>query len=107
MKVAVFSIKAFEKEILEQESTQYKHELVFFEAALNEKTAALTQGFDAVSCFVTDKLNSATLERLHKKNIRLIALRSAGFNHVDVVVAKKLGITVVRVPNYSPYAVAE
>lgn len=107
MKVAVFSIKAFEREVFVEANAQYKHDMVFFEAALNEKTAALTHGFDAVCCFVTDNLNAATLEQLHQNHIRLIALRSAGFNHVDVEVAKKLGITVVRVPNYSPYAVAE
>lgn len=107
MKVAVFSTKAFEKDMLEQESQHYQHEFVFFETALNEKSVALTQGFDAVSCFVTDNLNAATLKRLHEYGIRLIALRSAGFNHVDVAVATCLGITVVRVPNYSPYAVAE
>ncbi len=107
MKVAVFSTKAFEKSIFEQEVKHYQHELVFFESALNEKSAALTEGFDAVCCFVTDSLNAATLERLHKNGILLIALRSAGFNHVDVAVAEKLGISIVRVPNYSPYAVAE
>lgn len=107
MKVAVFSTKAFEKEMLEQESQHYKHELVFFEASLNEKSVPMTEGFDAVCCFVTDNLNAATLEGLHKNHIRLIALRSAGFNHVDMAVAKTLGITVVRVPNYSPHAVAE
>jgi len=107
MKVAVFSIKPFEKNILEQENSQHHHELVYFEAALNEKTAALAQGFDAVCCFVSDSLNAATLDILHQHNIRLIALRSAGFNHVDLPRAKELGMTVVRVPNYSPYAVAE
>lgn len=107
MKVAIFSTKEFEKDILTEESKQYPHELVFFEATLNEKTADLTHGFDAVSCFVTDNLNARTLHKLHKNHIRLIALRSAGFNHVDIKTAKKLGIIVARVPNYSPHAVAE
>lgn len=107
MKVAVFSIKLFEKNSLEQENSLHHHELVYFEAALNEKTAVLAQGFDAVCCFVSDKLNAATLNILHQHHIRLIALRSAGFNHVDLPRAQELGITVVRVPNYSPYAVAE
>jgi D-lactate dehydrogenase len=107
MKVAVFSSKAFEKDLLEQENALHHHELVFFEAALNEKTAELTAGFDAVSCFITDTLNALTLAILHKNHVRLVALRSAGFNHVDVDAAHQLGLTVVRVPNYSPYAVAE
>ena len=107
MKVAVFSTKPFEKDLLEIDNAQHHHELVFFEAALNEKTAPLTAGFDAVSCFVTDTLNAPTLAILHQNRVRLIALRSAGFNHVDVDAAHQLGLTVVRVPNYSPYAVAE
>lgn len=107
MKVAVFSCQPFEKDLLEQENALHHHELVFFEAALNEKTAELTRGFDVVSCFVTDTLNAPTLTILNQHNIQLIALRSAGFNHVDIDVAHHLGITVVRVPNYSPYAVAE
>lgn len=107
MKVAVFSIKPFEKDILEQENAHHGHELVYFETVLNEKTAALAQGFNAVCCFVSDALNTATLNVLHQHHIRLIALRSAGFNHVDLSRAKELGITVVRVPNYSPYAIAE
>lgn len=107
MKVAVFSIKPFEKNNFEQENKHHQHELVFFEAALNEKTAALTQGFDAVCCFVSDSLNAATLNILQQHHIQLIALRSAGFNHIDIPHAKQLGLTVVRVPHYSPYAVAE
>lgn len=107
MKVAVFSTKSIEREVFERENANHHHELVFFEAMLNEKTAPLTHGFDVVSCFVTDCLDAVTLQQLYQNNIRLIALRSAGFNHVDIDVAHKLGITVVRVPNYSPYAVAE
>ena len=107
MKVAIFSAKEFEKPFFIQENIADKHQLVFFEARLDEKTAELTKGFDAVCCFVTDKLNAATLKILHVHHIRLIALRSAGFNHVDISSATQLGISVVRVPNYSPYAVAE
>lgn len=107
MKVAIFSSKAFEKDLFEKENALHHHELIFFDAALNEKTAELTTGFDAVSCFITDTLNAATLAILHRNGVRLIALRSAGFNHVNLEVAHQLGITVVRVPNYSPYAVAE
>lgn len=107
MKVAVLSCKPFEKEYLEQENKLRQHELVFFETALCEKTVELTHGFDAVSCFVTDRLDAKTLKHLHQYGVRFIALRSAGFNHVDVDVAHQLGLTIARVPNYSPYSVAE
>lgn len=107
MKVAVFSSKPFEKALLEQENESHRHDFVYFEASLNEKTVELARGFDAVSCFVTDSLNAETLTILHQHHVKLIALRSAGFNHVDMPVAEQLGLTVLRVPNYSPYAVAE
>jgi D-lactate dehydrogenase len=107
MKIAVFSIKEYEKELFLRENDTAHLELVFFETALCEKTAILAQGFDGVCCFVTDTLNAKTLALLHASGVRLIALRSAGFNHVDVPCAKQLGMIVVRVPNYSPYAIAE
>lgn len=107
MKVAIFSAKDFEKPYLEDANHQYQHELVYFECALNEQTAALAAGFTVVSCFVTDKLSSPVLKLLAKSGTSLIALRSAGFNHVDLSAAHDLNLTVVRVPAYSPYAVAE
>jgi len=107
MKIALFSSKNFEKPFLEAANKKHQHELVFFETALNEQTAVLTAGFTAISCFVTDKLSESVLKILAKNGVHLIALRSAGFNHVDLPAAKKLGIGVVRVPAYSPYAVAE
>lgn len=107
MKVAVFSTKIFEKPFLTAANQAYQHELVFFEAVLNEQTALLASGFPVVSCFVTDDLSDSVLNLLKKNGTRLIALRSAGFNHVDLVAAKNLGLTVARVPAYSPYAVAE
>lgn len=106
MKIAVFSTKVFEKPFLIA-ANQQQHELVFFDNALTEQTAILASGYEAISCFVTDNLSAPVLNILAKNGTRLIALRSAGFNHVDIPAAKKLGLTVVRVPAYSPYAVAE
>jgi D-lactate dehydrogenase len=107
MKVAVFSAREFEKPFLTIANKQHGHELVFFESKLDEKTAILAVGFIAVCCFVTDKLPETVLSILEKNGTRLIALRSAGFNHIDLPAAKNLGLTVARVPAYSPYAVAE
>lgn len=107
MKVAIFSAKDFEKPFIISANQSHQHELVFFETMLNEQTVSLATGFQAVSCFVTDDLSAPILNTLAQNGNRLIALRSAGFNHVDLTAAKKLGITVVRVPAYSPYAVAE
>lgn len=107
MKVAVFSTKAYDQQFLEAANRSQGHELVFFEARLTPKTASLAEGFPAVCVFINDQLSGETLRILAEKGTRLIALRSAGFNHVDLAAAAELGITVVRVPAYSPYAVAE
>lgn len=107
MKVAVFSTNKFEKPFLESANQKYNLELNYFDTKLSSKTAVLTAGFPAISCFVTDQLNADTLKIIANNGTSLIALRSTGFNHVDINAAKNLGITVVRVPAYSPYAVAE
>jgi D-lactate dehydrogenase len=107
MKIAVFSTHVFDKSFLEDANKYYQHELVFFETTLTEKTVSLAAGFPAIACFVTDQLKAPVLKKLAKNGTRLIALRSAGFNHVDIVTAKALGLAVVRVPAYSPHAVAE
>jgi D-lactate dehydrogenase len=107
MKTAIFSAKEFEMPFLLKANQTYQHELVFFETVLNEKTALLAKGFSAISCFVTDCLSEPVLNTLAKNGTHFIALRSAGFNHVDLCAAKKLGLTVARVPAYSPYAIAE
>jgi D-lactate dehydrogenase len=80
---------------------------VFIEAPLNSQTALLAQGAEAVCCFVNDHLDEASLTQLQQQGTRLIALRCAGFNQVDLSAAKRLGLTVARVPEYSPHAVAE
>jgi len=107
MKVAVFNTKAYDRSFLSAANEQYRHELVFFEAHLNSATAAMAQGFPAVCAFVNDHLDSATLRVLAQGGTRLVALRCAGFNNVDLKAAQAQQITVVRVPAYSPYAVAE
>jgi D-lactate dehydrogenase len=107
MKVAVFSAKDYEKVFLTAANQQPQHELMFFEATLDEQTAVMAAGFPAVSCFVTDNLSAPVLTTLAQNGTRLIALRSAGFNNVDLETAKTLKLTVARVPAYSPYAVAE
>jgi D-lactate dehydrogenase len=107
MRIAVFSTKPYDKEFLNQANQDYKHELTFFKPHLTLETMPLAQGFPAVCVFVNDQLDASILERLHEQGTRLIALRCAGYNNVDLETAQKLGIMVVRVPAYSPYAVAE
>ncbi|MEZ6189446.1 MAG: 2-hydroxyacid dehydrogenase [Planctomycetota bacterium] len=107
MRVAVFSSKPYDREFLEAANAAGEHELVFFEAGLDLRTATLAAGFGAVCAFVNDTCSAEVLEALAEGGTRLLALRSAGFNHVDLGAARRLGITVARVPAYSPYAVAE
>ncbi len=107
MRLAVFDTHRFDREALEAANARYGHTLVFFEPRLTAQTAKLAQGFEAVCSFVNDKVGAEALEALHAGGTRLVALRSAGYNHVDLVAAARLGIRVVRVPEYSPYAVAE
>lgn len=105
MRVAVFSTKPYDREHLAPAAGP--HELLFLEARLDSITAALAEGKDAVCCFVNDDLSGPVLEQLATGGTRLVALRSAGYNHVDLVAAHALGLTVGRVPAYSPHAVAE
>ena len=106
MRVAVFSTKPYDERFL-QEANQKRHDLTFYEARLTETTAPLANEHDAVCAFVNDDLNEAVLKQLKENGTRLVALRSAGYNHVDMDAAKELGLTVARVPAYSPFAVAE
>ncbi|MEG4271242.1 MULTISPECIES: 2-hydroxyacid dehydrogenase [unclassified Microcoleus] len=107
MKVAVFSTKSYDRTFLEAANVGGKHDLVFFEPRLNLETSVLAAGFPAVCAFVNDSLDAKTLLSIAEKGVRLLALRSAGFNHVDLAAAKDLNLTLLRVPAYSPYAVAE
>ena len=107
MKIAVFSTKSYDRTFLEAANAGDRHELTFFEPRLNHETTALAAGFPAVCVFVNDHLDAATLSVLAENGTRLVALRCAGFNNVDLAATRDLGLTVVRVPAYSPYAVAE
>ncbi len=107
MKIAVFSTKAYDRTFLEAANTAHGHDLTFFEPRLNHETTALAVGFPAVCVFVNDHLDEVTLSELFQNGTRLLALRCAGFNNVDLAAAQNFGLTVARVPAYSPYAVAE
>jgi D-lactate dehydrogenase len=109
MKVAVFSTKPYDQVSFEQANAPYGHDFTFLEARLTPSTVSLAREAEAeaVCVFINDEVNRKVLEKLAKLGIRLVALRCAGFNNVDLAAAKELGITVVRVPAYSPYAVAE
>jgi D-lactate dehydrogenase len=107
MRVAVFSTKPYDEQYLREANVRHGHELAFLEPRLTAQTASLAAGAECVCAFVNDTLDREVLERLAEDGTRLVALRSAGFNHVDLRAAHDLGLTVVRVPAYSPYAVAE
>jgi SulP family sulfate permease len=107
MVAAVFDTHRFDRAALEKENLRTGHELRFYEARLEPKTAQLAAGCGGVCVFVNDLLNRATLQILRDEGVRLIALRCAGYNQVDLAAAEELGLTVTRVPDYSPYAVAE
>jgi D-lactate dehydrogenase len=106
VKVAIFSAKRYDREFLSVANAS-RHQLSFFEPHLNEETVGLATGFDAVCVFVNDQANASVIAKLRSSGVRLIALRCAGYNNVDLAAAKKHGVTVVRVPAYSPYSVAE
>ena len=106
MKTLVYSIHGFDKPFLEK-AAQDKHELIFTEQPLNGTTAKLAKEFDAVALFTSDNASAEVLEKLSEVGVKFIALRSVGYDHVDLVKAKQVGIKVANVPAYSPYAIAE
>ena len=107
MRVIVFSDKPYWNRFLSSANTEYGHELTFIDPALNVQTVALAAGYRAVCVFVNDQVDRAVLHTLRQGGTELIALRCAGFNNVDLNTAAEVGIKVVRVPAYSPHAVAE
>jgi D-lactate dehydrogenase len=107
MQVAFFSAQSYDKEYFEKFNNKNIHQITYFEAPLNPDTANLVKGFNAVCVFVNDKLDSETIGKINTNGVKLIALRCAGFNNVDIQAAAKNNIKVVRVPAYSPQAVAE
>jgi D-lactate dehydrogenase len=106
MKIAFFSTKSYDRESFEKYNNQ-EHQLAFYKAQLNDQTVNLTSGYQAICVFVNDRVNAMIIKKLHKNGVQIIALRCAGFNNVDLQAAAEVGIKVVRVPAYSPMAVAE
>lgn len=107
MKVAVYSCHPFESEPLRTCNARHGHELHLLAPSLNLQTACLAADCPVVSAFVSDQLDAPVLQLLFHGGTRMLALRSAGFNHVDLAAAARLGLVVARVPAYSPYSVAE
>lgn len=106
-RVAVFSTKNWVKNSFDLVNDRFKFEVAFFESRLQKKTIPLAEGFDVVCVFVNDVLDAEVIEGLHNVGVKLVALRCAGFNNVDIEKAKEIGMGIVRVPAYSPFAVAE
>jgi D-lactate dehydrogenase len=107
MLVACFSTQPHDRRSLEAASAGTALEWRWLEVPLDARTAPLAEGARAVCCFVNDRLDAEALARLAAQGTRLVALRCAGFNQVDLAAADRLGMSVVRVPEYSPHAVAE
>lgn len=107
MKVAVFSTQSYDHIFLDQANARGLHQFTYFTEPLAAHTANLTPGFNAVCVFVNDRLDAELFKSLAANGIRVVALRAAGFNNIDLQAAADHGIKVVRVPAYSPQAVAE
>jgi D-lactate dehydrogenase len=107
VRVAVFSTRAYDRAHFDRANARHGHALIYVEAHLDATTSQLAHGVEVVCAFVNDRLDAAVLRGLAEGGTRLVALRSAGFNHVDLAAAAALGLRVVRVPAYSPHAVAE
>lgn len=107
MRIAVFSSKPYDRDTLTAANAVHGHTLQFFEAALSVETCSLAEEAEAICVFVNDQVDARLLRCIAGRGIKTVALRCAGFNNVDLAVAKELGMSVVRVPAYSPYAVAE
>lgn len=109
MRIGLFSTQPYDRTYFDLANQHGRHEIKYFNSAIHsvEEGARLASGFPAICVFVNDKLNQDLISRLAKDGLKLIALRCAGFNNVDLQAAAENGIKVVRVPAYSPYAVAE
>ncbi len=105
-KIAFFDAKPYDRKSFDIVNADFGFDINYFDAHLNVQTAELTYGFEAVCAFVNDKINKEVIDHLFEHNVKIIALRSAGYNNVDFKAAFGK-IHVVRVPAYSPYAVAE
>lgn len=106
MKIAFYDTKNYDRQSFDRLNSNYGFKIKYFEYKLNEDTAALSKGYDVICAFVNDTLNETVINILHENGVKLIAMRCAGYNNVDFKAAFGK-IHVVRVPAYSPYAVAE
>lgn len=106
MKVLIYDTKRYDREGLDAANAG-RHQLDFIEAPLNGQTVALAQGYQAISIFVNDDASAPVMVKLADAGVKLVTLRSTGFNNVNLDAARRLGITVMRVANYSPWSVAE
>lgn len=108
MKILFYDTKSYDKDSFTKELEQYPDiEVKFLKADLTPNTAELSHGYDAVCAFVNSNIGTRTVEILHENGIKLILMRCAGFNNVDLHTVHRLGIRILRVPGYSPEAVAE
>jgi D-lactate dehydrogenase len=107
LQTAVFDTKSYDRESLQRAASSSDIEWRFMDWRLSAETAAAAQGARAICIFVNDRADRACLEALASLGVRHVALRCAGFNSIDVPAANELGLSVTRVPAYSPYAVAE
>lgn len=107
MRIAIYSTKAYTRDYFAPRQAEHGHQLTFLEPRLVVETAGLATGHEAVCVFVNDCVDAEVIARLAEVGVRVIALRCSGFNNVDLAAAGRSGMTVVRVPAYSPHAVAE
>jgi D-lactate dehydrogenase len=107
MQIAFFNTKRYEKQPFEYANREAGHHFHWIDLPLRADTAVLAKECEAVCVFVNDQVDAAAIAQLQQAGVRLVATRSAGYNHIDVPAAHAAGLTVVRVPAYSPYAVAE
>lgn len=107
MKIAIFGVHAYDRQFFDAANMTAHHELTYLEPCLDENSARLAQGFVGVCAFVNDRLDEVVLKLLAEGGVRIIALRCAGYNNIDLVAAARLGLSVTRVPAYSPHAVSE
>ncbi|MGN0730044.1 2-hydroxyacid dehydrogenase [Treponema sp.] len=106
-KIAFYDACSYDKESFSEQNKNFLFSIDFFDFHLTEKTALTAAGYDVVCTFVNDTLNKAVIATLKKCGVKMIALRCAGFNNVDLDSAREAGIKIARVPSYSPHSVAE
>lgn len=107
MKIIFYSYHSYDKQYFDEANKNFNYEILYVRSKLTKNTAKLANGYDVACIFVNDVADEQAILELQKNGIKLIALRCAGFNNVNLNIAKQCGIPVVRVPKYSPYAVAE